>query len=247
MTETWLPWCQRIDGPPDKQGYYPIARRSLDQIEGDVKHSAEGSWAALLSEINKAGRRASWTFSMRKDGHTVQHYPLESITWHCGAIGDLHTETEMIGNLTLVGIEHEGKVGEPLTIQQMTSTIRISEFLRDNTYAGKNPPELAVNLWEHNWISGVTSCPSGRIPWQTIVNALIKEDDMPLNDDDLAKVRQQVIDVLRAKPEFNIPGRLAAIEAKLEQGTPINITLNADDYKAIAKAVNDDQAARMKE
>ena len=168
MASTWLPWCERSDGPLWKQGYGAAANRTLNDIKGDVKHSAEGSYSALLAEINNPNRTASWTFSMRKDGHTVQHYPLESITWHCG---------NMQGNIDYVGIEHAGKGSTgPLTVAQELATIRISKWLREHTAAGDQPPAERVNLWEHNWLSPSTSCPSGRVPWPTIIAALQEEE-----------------------------------------------------------------------
>ncbi len=171
MAETWLSWCTKRPGPAWKQGYYLLPRRSLNQVEGDVKHSAEGSYAGLLNIIATSTRQASWHFSVAKDGRVSQHYPLESICWHAGKKGDLSNQTALIGNVTLVGIEHEGFAGQTLTPQQIDVTVRITQEVRARTFAGTRPPELAVNLWEHNWLSG-TACPSNRIPWSTIMNKL---------------------------------------------------------------------------
>jgi hypothetical protein len=176
MTETWIPGFDRAPGPPEKQGYYLLPRRGLNFIEGDVKHSAEGSMAGLRGELWRPGRRASWHFSipkaaLRSGAPGEQHYPLEAIAWHCGVKGDIDTLTELIGNVTLAGIEHEGKAGEPLTAHQVRATVAISRFLREHTFAGTRPPALAVNLWEHAWLSA-TACPSGRVPWGAIVEAL---------------------------------------------------------------------------
>lgn len=38
-----------------------------------------------------------------------------------------------------------------------------------------------------------TACPSGRIPWQGIIAAL-QEDDMPLSQDDLNKIKTLIRD-----------------------------------------------------
>jgi hypothetical protein len=174
MSETWIPGATRIPGPSWKQGYWGIPRRSLAQIEGDIKHSAEGSWQGLLN-ILAGGLELSWTFSVPRapigNVRYAQHYGLESITYHAGVKGDMSTVTELIGNLTLVGIEHAGRAGTPLTAHQVAVTIEISDFLRDHTFAGSNPPELAVNLWEHGWLLP-TACPSNRVPWATIIAAL---------------------------------------------------------------------------
>ncbi len=177
---TWIPGIPIVPGPAGKQGYWGIPNRKLSQVEGDVKHSAEGGYSALISALFHGTRQASWHLSMRKDGRSEQHYPVESVCWHCGEKGDMSNQTAVIGNVTLYGIEHEGVAGEPLTAAQVDETIRISQWLRDNTWAGANPPELGVNLWEHNFLSA-TACPSNRIPWSIIIPELDKkENDMSL-------------------------------------------------------------------
>lgn len=122
MAETWLSWCILRDGPPSKQGYASAPSRTLAQIEGEVKHSMEGGLAAALGELDRPDRRASWTFSVARDGAVYQHYPLESITWTNGSLES---------NRRFVGIEHEGRAGEPLTEPQYQATLRLSrEFTR---------------------------------------------------------------------------------------------------------------------
>ena len=179
MTETWLPFALRLPGPTEKQGYPGAARRALDQIEGEVKHNMEGSLGGAFAELGKLTRRASWTFSISKIGEVYQHYPLEAITWHCGRIGDFDSLSAAIGNLVLVGIEHEGAAGEPLTEAQIQATLRISQqlhFLCPKVASAG--PVRRVTLWEHRELSQ-TSCPSDRIPWERIIAGL-KEDDMAL-------------------------------------------------------------------
>ena len=177
MTETWLPFALRLPGPTEKQGYPGAARRALDQIEGEVKHNMEGSLGGAFAELGKLTRRASWTFSISKIGEVYQHYPLEAITWHCGRIGDFDSLSAAIGNLSLVGIEHEGAAGELLTEAQIQATLRISQqlhFLCPKVASAG--PVRRVTLWEHRELSQ-TSCPSDRIPWDRIVAGL-KEDDL---------------------------------------------------------------------
>ncbi len=165
MTVTRLSWCERIDGPNWKQGYTGIPTRTLGNIKGEVKHSAEGSYAALLAALNNPSRIASWHFSVSKSGHVAQHYPLESVCWHAG---------DKRANIRYVGIEHEGRVGEPLTTAQVLATVHISLDIRK--FAGLTAlPATRVNLWEHNWISA-TACPSNRIPWALIINKIIAEE-----------------------------------------------------------------------
>ncbi len=65
-----------------------------------------------------------------------------------------------------------------MTFAQTDATVRITEDIREVTFTGTMPPELAVNLWEHNWISPITSCPSNRIPWNAIIAKLEEDTDM---------------------------------------------------------------------
>ena len=174
----WLDWCVRWPGPPQKAGYPSAPSRTLDQIEGEVKHSTEGPLLAALGELAKLSRRASWTFTVDTDGTAYQHYPLEAITWHCGVLGDHSRDTSLVGNLTLVGIEHVDRIGgvqlDTLTPAALAATKRITEDLRRLCFLiAANPPTLRLNEWEHGWLSQ-TACPSGLIPWELI----LEEGDM---------------------------------------------------------------------
>jgi len=231
MSETWLPGVERQQGPHWKQGYPGIPNRAMEAIEGEVNHSAEGSMAALLAEIQNLTRQASWTFSIDVDGRIVEHYPLESITWHAGRKGDLDPDTEITGNIALLGKEHAGRKGTPLTAAQEDASVSITKFVRATALAGDNPPELAVNLWEHNWINPNTACPSGRINWDTYMAKLspVEEDDMTSEQwSTLQNVQRQILELLAidkgagvpsmagTTPPDSILGRLKIIEDKLD-------------------------------
>ena len=160
---TWLSFCARRPGPEWKTGY-GTGDRTLGQIEGVVDHSMEGSLAAAYSVLDGSAQ-ASWTFSLPKVGEPIQHYPLEKIPWHAGIMGDRWQDTSLIGNLTLVGKEHEGVAGEAWTENQTYWSVRIDVVLRRLCPSfGANPPTLRLNMWEHRWLSA-TACPSGRNPW----------------------------------------------------------------------------------
>ena len=188
MTRTWLARATVRIGPSWKQGYPSATSRTLAEIEGEVKHSAEGSLAGLFGELDRPDRTASWHFSIAKaDGGLFQHYPLEAICWHCGLPGDRRQDTSLIGNVTLIGEEHEGggpgNYGEPLTEPQYQSSLYVTEEVRRLCLrVGANPPTLRLNLYEHRWLSW-TSCPSDRIPWQRLI-ADLKEDDMAFTEED---------------------------------------------------------------
>jgi hypothetical protein len=189
MSETWLDFAIRRDAPVSKQGYSGAPQRTLEDIEGEVKHSTEGPLLAAFGELDKLERRASWTITIDADGTVYQHFPLESITWHCGVLGDRSVDTSLIGNLTLVGEEHVDRIGgvqlAELTAAATISSIRVSLAIRRLCpKVAAHPATLRLNEWEHGWLSW-TACPSGLIPWDEIIPALNEspqqeESDMKL-------------------------------------------------------------------
>ena len=204
--ETWLTFAIKRPGPIVKTGYPGAEWRTLAEIEGEVKHSAEGSYSAAMGELDKLTRQASWHFTVCQDGNLYQHYPLESITWHAGLPGDRRQDTSLIGNLALVGVEHEGggpnTPGEPLTEPQLQATLRLTREIR-RLCPSVGAPALRKNLWEHNWLSQ-TSCPSGRIPWPKF----LEEEDMTPEE-----VRAIVIDtILNADFAWGEGGKLSIME-----------------------------------
>ena len=210
----------------------------------------EADWPNVLDAVlNNPDRQASWHFSILRDGTLYQHYEIEDICWHCGLPGDERRDTSLIGNITLVGEEHEGYAGEPLTLAAKTTTIQLTADLR-MLCPIPEPPELRKNLWEHNWLSS-TACPSGRIPWAEIIPAL-EENHMPLTDADKQWINEAVNNQLKTLQT----GMLTNIATNADlRMTVIMRAIAADDAKAaqilgvtpadIAKAVADEQARRL--
>ena len=186
---TWLSFCARRPGPEWKTGY-GTGDRTLKQIEGVVDHSMEGSLAGAYSVLDSP-TQSSWTFSIPKVGEPIQHFELTKIPWHAGLPGDRRHDTSLIGNLTLIGKEHEGKVGEPWTENQTYWSAKIDVACRALCPAfGANPPTFRLNMWEHNWLSA-TSCPSGRNPWDEKFK-LINEWEEKMTDAEFAKLARTV-------------------------------------------------------
>ena len=175
---TWLVYPKGLLelGPPPKQGY--AAYPSPQNKEGFVLHSMVGSYPSALGRLLSPDR-ASWHFSVLKNGHVYQHYDPRAVTWHAGVVGDADSLSAAVGNVALIGIEHEGgapgNVSEPLTPAQLDATIDLQRWCY-LVLPELKPPALRSSHFEHGWISA-TACPSGRIPWDTIMTRL-QEDSM---------------------------------------------------------------------
>ena len=156
-----------LAGPLAKRGY---PGRGVSHLKtGIVLHSAEGPAGVLLDLI--ANGPLSWHFSVMKDGVVYQHYDYDDVCWHAG---------NRKANEELIGCEHEGKAGEPLTPAQLAASVLLTRWLLSELAL---EPLRGATLHEHNevvgWITpnaGPTQCPSGRIPWERYT----QEDDMTL-------------------------------------------------------------------
>jgi hypothetical protein len=138
----------------------------------------EGSWNAANQMLN--GQSAvSWHFSVLKDGTVFQHYPTTSACWHSGSPAN---------NNKYIGIEHEGKAGEPLTESQLKSSVGLVKWLAAEEGWVL---ERGSTLFEHNELY-LTACPSGRIPWGYYLNDPNHEDNF---DTGLTRIRLE--DMLR--------------------------------------------------
>ena len=173
MPSDWMPGAIRRDGPVDKHGYHGLAEPS--RKHGAVYHSAEGYWDALMRTLDDTSRRASWTFSNPKIGKLRQHYPVGLHTWANGS---------MVSNIRYTSCENEGVAGEALTPQQVDNLVALTIWLRDTQ--GWDRVRRGYELFEHNEMTrfgaAATACPSGRIPWQEIIERVEaqEDDDMAL-------------------------------------------------------------------
>lgn len=154
----WYPKAIRLDGPAEKQGYAGITTR---QGKGLIAHSAEGSFNAAIGVLC-GSVQSSWHLFNRKDGTLYQHYPLSAVTWHGGCV---------FANAHFVGVECEGRAGEPLTQAQVASLAELIAWLADQE--GWPSIERRVTLWEHREMveygADPTACPSDRIPWEEVI------------------------------------------------------------------------------
>ena len=147
----YYPGAVQQPGPAHK--VYTEANR----VEGGILHSAEGYRAGLQSQLLTA--EVSWHFTIYQDGKVEQHYPLDASCWHAGS---------KASNLRLIGVEHEGRAGEPLTESQVAASVALVDWLARTAVW----PDRArgVRLYEHREVNPATVCPSGRIPWGRYVS-----------------------------------------------------------------------------
>ena len=144
----YYPGAVQMPGPP--ASVWP----EVNACDGVICHSADGDWSPTYTPVDTMIQRGiSWPFTVFKDGRVQQHYPLDASCWHAGSA---------VQNRLLVGIEHEGKIGEPLTEAQTVASVALVRWIAQQA----EWPRLArrVTLWEHNEVYQ-TTCPSGRIPW----------------------------------------------------------------------------------
>ena len=132
--------------------------------QGVVCHSVEGNYSDAYTPIDTMReRQVSWHFTIMQDGSVWQHYALSARCWHSGGRG----------NFSAIGIEHEGRKGEPLTPLQLAASVRLVRWIAEQGGWRMGRDNPGRTLWEHHEISG-TSCPNGRIPW----HAYTQEDEM---------------------------------------------------------------------
>jgi hypothetical protein len=173
----WFDWAIKLPGVEDK-----VYSRVTNACIGVVPHSMEGSYEAALARLFSTERdadgrytdyaAASWIASNCKDGRFVQHYSVFDCAWTSGS---------RYPNTHFVGIEHEGVAGEPLTDAQVANLVRaireIAEFKGWEPRRPTGPSDMTATLYEHNectrWGSAPTACPSGRIPWDRILEAVM--------------------------------------------------------------------------
>lgn len=215
MSSLWMPGALVVPGNPDKVGYDALGFGVKGPKRGDVKHSAEG-WAAYLKFLVQSSLAIkSWHFSVLTDGTKWQHYPINVHCWHAGDTDDDH---DVRANIELVGIEHEGLVGTPLTAEQTQATIEISRFCAgvfERTAAYARFPVQPADGWtlvEHTEVSNTfTACPSGRIPWEDVLERLTPQNVDLLEDQMPAFVK------LSADDDDDDPGRVWIITANTKR------------------------------
>lgn len=188
----WCPWALYLPGPSWKGNPWPR------QGKGAVLHSMEGSYDNAYARL-LGPDQVSWHFSIKKDGTTIQHYSTNLQAWHAKAAG----------NPYYVGIEHEGKAGEPETEEQVRADIHLLEWLDEGLY------ERGVTLWEHNELTA-TACPSHRILWDRILAGLYPA---PVTIDGIGVVLDDGTDLGNILPALPEGRTVAGVGAHMADGS----------------------------
>lgn len=151
MRALWYPLASRYPGPAGKV-------HGVNNVRGAVLHSAEGYGAGLLYELARPDRSAAWHVSVLRDGTVWQHYPFNNALYHGGSA---------FANYNLIGVEHEGFVGQPLTVAQGRASVALARWLAQEAgWAGLVRGVRGRTLYEHREVADeITACPSGRIEW----------------------------------------------------------------------------------
>lgn len=108
----WLPAGYAKDDPnaPDSTGYYgnhDIADRTGKggpKLKYIVIHDTEGTYQSAVNLVQDP-TYLGWNYTIRSaDGHVAQHMDAKDVGWHAG---------NWYVNMHSIGIEHEGKAGNP--------------------------------------------------------------------------------------------------------------------------------------
>ena len=163
----WIDWAIRLE--PTNRHVNP----GVNPVLGIVMHSAEGYASVLLDPSSQYGYNGnhSWHLSNLMDGRLFQHYPLTARCWHATA-----------ANQSYVGVENEGYAPKDASLNdaQVANARRfISEIAEWKGWQPTRTGNTAQTLWEHREVvllgGTATACPSGRIPWDKILEDTMDE------------------------------------------------------------------------
>lgn len=169
----WLDFAIRLE--PANRHVNP----GVNGVRGIVLHSAEGYASTLLDPNSQYGYNGnhSWHLTNLMDGRLYQHYPLTARCWHATGL-----------NQEYIGVENEGLVTRQPSLNdaQIANARRfISEIAAWKGWTPSRPVSAtgtSHTCWEHNEavrLGGTsTACPSGRIPWDKILEDTVDEADM---------------------------------------------------------------------
>lgn len=169
----WFDWAIHI--PSGYNKLWP----NVNSLQGYIPHSAVGHADDVTAQQANDAIAKTVHGCIRFNGEVLQYLPVFASPWASGSFK---------ANTNFVAFENEGgwlSVGydQPLTPEQVDSNVRIiielGEYKHvDSSYWHRpvSAADLHASLYEHNectrFGSLPTACPSGRIPWPTILERL---------------------------------------------------------------------------
>lgn len=177
IVDGWIDWAIKWPGRTE------FTYAGTNQARGIFLHSAEGYRAYLLD--HSVNGPLSWHFTNMLNGDFYQHHPITARCWHASAANFdyLGMENEGVGDKSLSPVP-EPTLSEPQIDNAVRAIKEISEYKGWIPTRPWNLTQKDYTLWEHNEVirlgGSATACPSGRIPWNTILSRL---EAMPTDQD----------------------------------------------------------------
>lgn len=175
--------------------------------EALIGHSAEGNGAPPSRFYD--GKSAGSHFWNFKDGRFWQLCPLDQPAWANGQLNRVAPPTVPLvvdwyrrgvnPNWFTVSIEHEGFAGELLTEAQVQNDIALGIWLESSGL------KLSLETFFGHGEISATACPSGRIPFARILNAI---HSLPKQEDDMTP--DEVREIVRKVVQEELASRLTA-------------------------------------
>lgn len=243
------------------RGPTPNHGGAMAEQRGLVVHIAEGSYEGTISWCKNPTSSVSSHFVVRADGHIAQVVDTDQVAW-----------TQRDGNGHWLSVENEGHTPGALTPAQVEANARIlahghAVYGYPLTLAG-SPTGKGLGYHsmgaEHGYNWGHLDCPGPAIKAQ--LPAILARAIQIANgtqEDDMGFTQQQADDI--AFTLLNADGKplhvrlelleqtLARVEQAIKTPTPVTVDRTAlaaalqepTFLQALAKAVNDDAAARL--
>jgi len=160
-------------GTKGRKGYRPIAI---------VYHIMDGTLKGTDSWFRNPNAKASAHYGIGRNGEIHQYVKEEDAAWHAGAVRKpswslLKDYPHVNPNLITIGIEHEGKPGEPFTEEMFQATLALTREIIKRW----NIPVDDEHLIGHYRIDSVNrpNDPGPTFPWERLFRELKGEDDAP--------------------------------------------------------------------
>lgn len=203
----WFDWAQRMDGPANKK-----VLNTTNLIDGVVFHSAVGTLQGVINVVmGPASNQKSVTGVLAKDGRFIQFYPVTASPWANG---------NPTVNVRYLGFEFEGgplgNESEPLTLSQVEGAVRILKDLAEYKGVSVDFWRRPVSLVEHKELVA-TACPSGRIPWTTIIAALVEAPPVASKQQRIDAIVKELLQVNNGWKLSDLPPNIVAILDEMVQ------------------------------